>query len=423
MADTAAEDLEAFRLRARAWLAENAQRAEGGSALVTGVDSDEELAEAKAFQARQYEAGFSGITWPTEYGGQGLPASYQRAWNEEARGYRLPSALFAGVTHSIIGRTLLDHGSDEQKRRFIPGMLSGEHLWVQLLSEPDGGSDLAGLTTRAIQDGDRWLLSGSKVWSSGAATADYALCPARTNPDVPKHAGITLFIVPMKSPGVTIMPLRQITGSAEFCQEYFDDVAIDPEFVVGEVNDGWRVTQTLLMHERNMAAGGGMGGLVTAAGGRTGAVDDLIDLARKRGRDQDPTVRQLIGEAAVMARVYPELSKRVLALVAAGKLTPHGASVIKMVRDGNTQRRAEIMMKVAGGDGITWNADDPSETNLALDYLGSRSATIVGGTAQIQRNIIGERVLGLAREPHFDLGIPFSQIRRRREDPVPPVSR
>ncbi|KPM51963.1 hypothetical protein ACG83_30775 [Frankia sp. R43] len=415
MAERETQTLEEFRSRARAWLAENATRAgEGSSALVTGLESDEELAEARAFQARQYEAGFSGITWPKEYGGQGLSTLFQRVWNEEATGYELPSSIFAGVTHSIMGRTLLDQGSEEQKQQFIPGMLRGDHLWVQLLSEPDGGSDLAGLTTRAVQDGDRWLLSGSKVWSSGAAAADYALCPARTNWDVEKHAGITLFIVPMKSPGVTILPLRQITGSAEFCQEYFDDVELGPEHVVGAVGNGWRVTQTLLMHERNMAAGGGMGGLVTAQGGRTGAVDDLIALARTKGIDHDPHIRQLIGEAAVMARVYPALSTRVLDLVAAGRLAPHGASVIKLVRDANTQRRAEITMRIAGGNGIVWERDDAAGMNLANDYLGSRSATIVGGTAQIQRNIIGERILGLPREPQLDRGIPFSQIRRSR---------
>ncbi|MBO0856229.1 MAG: acyl-CoA dehydrogenase family protein, partial [Nocardia sp.] len=359
MADTAgatAQDLEPFRVRARKWLADNAERVgEHGSALVTGFESAQDLAAARAFQARQYEAGFSGITWPVEYGGQGLPAEFQRVWNQEAVGYFLPSALFAGVTHSIMGRTLLDHGTEEQKRQYIPGMLRGEHVWVQLLSEPDGGSDLAGLTTRAIRDGHRWLLRGSKVWSSGAAAADFALCPARTDPGVEKHAGITMFIVPLHRPGVTILPLRQITGSAEFCQEYFDDVELGPEHVVGAVNDGWRITRTLLMHERNMAAGGGMGGLVTAAGGRTGAVDDLIALARRNGTEHDRHVRQLIGEAAVLARVYPELSKRVLALIAAGRLTPHGASVIKMVRDGNTQRRAEITMDVAGDDGIVWD--------------------------------------------------------------------
>ncbi|AHH18391.1 acyl-CoA dehydrogenase [Nocardia nova SH22a] len=423
MADTAGagmQDLQSFRTRARAWLADNAEPAgERGSALVTGFDSPDVLAGAREFQARQYEAGFSGITWPSEYGGQGLPVEFQRAWNEEATGYFLPSSIFAGVTHSIMGRTLLDHGSEEQKRRYIPAMLRGEHLWVQLLSEPDGGSDLAGLTTRAVLDGDRWLLNGSKVWSSGAATADFALCPARTDPDVVKHAGITLFIVPLKSPGVTIRPLRQITGSAEFCQEFFDDVELGPEHVVGRVNDGWGVTRTLLMHERNMAAGGGMGGLVTAAGGRTGAIDDLIALAQDKRTGHDPHIRQLIGEAAVMARVYPELSKRVLALVGAGRLTPHGASVIKMVRDGNTQRRAEITMAIAGGNGIAWNPDDASGARFADDYLGSRSATIVGGTAQIQRNIVGERVLGLPREPEADPGVPFSRIRRRRDDRTP----
>lgn len=416
MTTVTAPTLAEFRERAQDWLRTNARRAtENNSALVTGFETDEALAEAREFQRRQHEAGFSGITWPKQYGGHGLPAAFQRAWNEEAAGYVLPSAVFAGVTHSIMGRTLLDHGSEEQKQQFIPSMLRGEHLWVQLLSEPSGGSDLAGLTTRAVKDGDSWIINGSKVWSSGAATADYALCPARTDWDAPKHSGLTMFIIPMKSPGVTVRPLRQITGSAEFCQEYFDDVQVGTESVIGQVGDGWRVTQTLLMHERNMAAGGGLGGFVTAPGGKTGGVDDLIALARNKGIEGDPHVRQLIGSAAVVARVYPELSKRVLELVATGQLAPHGASVIKMVRDLNTQYRAEITMKIAGTDGIAWEASTPDETTLANDYLGSRSATIVGGTTQIQHNIVGERVLGLPREPQVDQGVPFSQIRRSRK--------
>ena len=236
-----------FRNRARAWLAENAPRRAAADEEAEPARAD--LAAQKEFQARLFDAGFAGLTWPTEYGGQGLTNAEQIAFGQEARDYALPVGVFF-IGLGMPGPTILELGTQEQKKRFLPKMLRGEEIWCQLFSEPAAGSDVASLTTTAVRDGDGWVLTGQKVWTSGAQYSDYGAVIARTDPTVPKHNGITMFIVDMHAPGVTVRPLKVATGHTPFNEVFFDQVRLPADAVIGEVNDGWRAAVVMLRNER-----------------------------------------------------------------------------------------------------------------------------------------------------------------------------
>jgi alkylation response protein AidB-like acyl-CoA dehydrogenase len=407
MSNIHVDELDAFRVRARKWLRDNAPSSFDHH-LPTGIDP---WTSARAFQRLQCEAGFSGISWPTAYGGQGLTFEHQRVFNEEAADYLLPSGLFQ-ITLSILGMTLLDYGTEEQKRQHIPAMLRGEELWVQLLSEPGAGSDLASLITRATKDGEIWVLRGEKVWSTDAEHADYAMVLARTDWDVPKHAGLTMFIVPFATPGLTVQPLTQITGSAEFCQEFLDDVIVPDSDVLGGLNNGWAVATSLFNHSRTMTAGGGVAGPVfaTSRGGSPDPARDLIDWALTRRVNSEGAVRQLVAEARIDNRVAGWLAQRCVAAMRAGLMSPAGGSLAKHFGVEVMQRRGEIDMELEGIDAVCWPEGGPGQ-QVATGYLGSRTASVAGGTAEILRNTIGERILGLPKEPAVDRDLPFRQTR------------
>ncbi|MDP1793884.1 MAG: acyl-CoA dehydrogenase family protein, partial [Acidimicrobiales bacterium] len=252
MTSPRAETVEEFRLRARAWMKDNLP--------LVPEDTDvrnraERRIHERTLQRKLYDAGFAGICWPAEYGGLGLSFDYQRAFSEESLPYDMPFSLNV-PTFGILAATLIEYGTHEQKQRHLPAILQGDELWVQFLSEPSGGSDLAGCLTRADRDGDMFIMNGSKIWSSGAAESDYAMCLARTNWDVPKHRGLTMFIMKIHQPGVTVEQIRQVDGSMEFCQEFFDDVPIPASDVVGTIDDGWTIATALLVHERAAVGGG-----------------------------------------------------------------------------------------------------------------------------------------------------------------------
>ncbi len=256
------EDVESFRARARVWLGDTFARVDTtddpvGDRLQAEDRRDTEAERARVGQRMLWEGGFAGITYPKEYGGQGLTAAHLHAFTNEARAYDLGGCgpMFA-MTLGMMGPTLLELGSDELKARYLPRMIRGDDLWVQFLSEPTGGSDLAGAITRATRDGDGYALTGSKVWTSAAEYSDYGFCLARTDWDVPKHRGLTMFVVPLRAPGLEVIPLRLVTGATGFCQEFFDNVVVPATDVVGDVNDGWNVASRLLVHERNAIAGG-----------------------------------------------------------------------------------------------------------------------------------------------------------------------
>ena len=403
------EPVEEFRARLRAWVPSNLPPEPEGAIGRT----DERWAHERVLQRRLWDGGFAGIRVPKDYGGLGLTEAHRRAFDEETAGYDLPFS-FNVPTLGILAATLLDAGTHEQKLRHIPAILKGEELWVQFLSEPSGGSDLAGCLTRADRDGDVFVLNGSKIWSSGAYSADYAMCLARTNWDVPKHRGLTMFIVEIHQPGVTVEQIRQTDGSTEFCQEFFDDVPIPVSDVVGEVDDGWSVANRLLVHER-MAVGGGSP--YTAGRSSKHEVGDdeaeLVGLIRSRGLEHDGHARQLLAEASVRSMVRNALVERVTTGMARGVMPGAAGSLIKLYGAETTVRRAEIGLELAGDGAVAWPAgSDTAAARLGRHSLGRQGAALGGGSNEIQRNIISERLLGMPREAAADRDVPYRDVPR-----------
>jgi len=399
--------VEEFRAEARAWMEINLER-RVNSARPARIDTVEALAGQRALQRKLFDAGLAGITYPVEYGGRGLTVAHERAFNELAREFVVPDLAVVGhVTMAPIGRSLLAHGSPELKARHLPRILSGEEMWCQFYSEPEAGSDLAGIRTRATRDGDRWVLSGSKIWSSGAHLADWAMCLARTDWSVPKHRGLTWFAVPTGAKGVTIRQIHQINGNAEFCEEFLDDVEVTDADVIGEVNRGWAVTQTMLVYERG---GGGSGGVRREP---RRLAPDPVALAARTGRTDDPAARQAIARAHTNDWAQYHLRRRMAArLRSSGTPDAAVAAYSKLAAGVLNPVRARLGLEVGGPAALAWTAGDEQGGQPALDYLNARIVSIAAGTNEVQRNGIGERVLGLPREPSFDTNKPFDEVLR-----------
>jgi alkylation response protein AidB-like acyl-CoA dehydrogenase len=405
--------VEAFRVAARAWLAANLQRRNRTTrAAVRGMEhrTVEGIAVQRRLQRELYDAGYAAITWPRDYGGQGLTAGHQRAFDEEAAGYVLPDLGIAGiVTMTVCAPVMLAHASPAFNRRHLPRIAAGEELWVEFFSEPGAGSDLAGVTTTARRDGDGWVLNGSKIWTSGAYYADYGMCLARTDWDATKHRGLTWFGVPTDAPGVTVRPLREITGDIEFCEETFDKVVIPDSERIGEVNDGWSVAQTVLLHEREASSGSLATTTPPLAPGPL--APDLVALARRVGRDRDDHVRQLIARAHVHDYALRQLGARIGRLM--GEQGQAAAALVgytKLAAGTLEPARARVAMEIGRGGAVSWPPGDQAGITTSLDYLNSRVKSIAGGSNEIQRNAIGERVLGLPREPSSDSNRPFRDV-------------
>jgi alkylation response protein AidB-like acyl-CoA dehydrogenase len=407
--------LDEYRARARAWLAANLERrAPGESAPRTPWDASDDTTEhldgQRALQRTLYEAGYAGITWPKAYGGQGLDAAFERVFDHEARGYVLPDlGIAGGATLGVCGPTMIAHASPAFLERHVPRMLAGDEIVAQFFSDPDAGSDLAGVRTQAVRDGDRWILNGSKIWSSGAYYADMGMCLARTNWDVPKHRGLTWFLVPTRAPGVTVERIRQINGNSEFCQEFFSDVELTDDDVIGEVNDGWSVTQTMLLYERGGSTARGDAGRSGSGGVRR----DVLELLDAVDGAQDPVVRDLVARIHVDDLARAALGRRLVALMAADpRRAMNLASYAKLASGVYDPIRSEHVLRIAGDAAVAWDADPSPGAAAALGLLNSRFLAIAGGTSQMQRNAIGERVLGLPREPSFDSTKPFRDVVR-----------
>ncbi len=400
----------AFRDRARAWVVSNLPRAEGEGETLEVDDETERriVAEDRELQKAIFDGGFAGIRYPVRYGGQGLTREHQLAWHEATAGYRIPMTF--RVTHAILGPTLLDFGTEEQKAAHIPAMLDGRELWVQFLSEPSGGSDLAGLLTRADRDGDMFRLNGSKIWSTGAHFSDYCMVLARTNMDVPKHAGLSLFMMPIRSPGVTVTPIKLTTGGSHFCQEFFDDVQLSPDQLIGPENDGWRVASKLLYHERSMTGGNSLNDhAVEGEEGESDFIGELAALARAVGRNDDSYTRQLIAEAIILETLPEALVDRINAALRTGKMPEAAASLLRLMSGQQGYRLKEIALEIAGTQGVLRGRDDTAGS-FSQGWLGARIGTVAGGSQEMQRNGISERVLGLPREATPDRGVPFSEV-------------
>jgi alkylation response protein AidB-like acyl-CoA dehydrogenase len=371
---------------------------------------DSDGIRARELQRMLFEGGFTGICYPVEYGGQGLSPAHQRAFSEESAPYEMPIA-FNTPALTICAPTILDFGTEEQKRRHLPAILSGDELWVQFLSEPTGGSDLAGLVTRADKDGDVWILNGSKIWSTGAYRADYALCLARTDWHATKHRGLTMFIVKIHQPGIDLQQIEMVNGSKEFCQEFFDDVALPEEDVVGRVNDGWTVASRLLFHERDAVGGGSPYASGIGPGTRSGPQNDVVELAQAVGKQHDSHVRQLVAEARVGERVQQQLISRVTTGLRTGQFVGPAGSIPRLYAAVNNERRVDIELEIAGSDAAVWDSDDVGG-RYGIVYLQRQGGSLGGGSNEMQRNIISERVLGMPREYAADRDKPFEEVRR-----------
>jgi alkylation response protein AidB-like acyl-CoA dehydrogenase len=352
------------------------------------------LSRSVAYQGQLADAGLAGITWPVAYGGRGLPGRYQRIYDAEAKAFKVPPrSLEIGL--GMCGPTLLVHASEEQKQAFIPPLLRGEHVWCELFSEPGAGSDLSSVQTRARRDGDEFVLQGQKVWTSGAQHSDYAACLVRTDATRPKREGISMLILDMHVPGVTVRPLRQITGESHFNEVFLDEVRVPAANVVGTVNDGWRVARSMLAFERQ--ALGNMGG----GGGGKGGFAALAEEAKRRDLAGRPVLRDRLVQLRIRQMVLRYLTGYLQVKAKGGDGA--AASVLKLAMAQLVQESALVAVETAGMHAIAWTAGEHDGGRWSDQLLSSLSASIGGGTNQIVRNVIAERVLGLPRDEEGDL--------------------
>jgi len=349
-----------------------------------------ELAAAQAWRRLVFDAGFGWITGPCQYGGRSLPSSFERRWLEVQSRYEVtPSTMFL-IGLGMVAPTILAHGSDAAKERYLRGLYRGDVVACQLFSEPGAGSDLAGLTTSAVRDGDTWVVNGQKVWTSGAQYSDIGEIICRTDPSVPKHRGLTGFLVDMHAPGVEVRPLRQMTGGASFNEVFFTDVSVPDDHRLGDVNAGWGVALTTLMNERLAIGGGGAGGSF--------GMGQLISLLRHVGGTSDPLLRQQLADVWINVHVARFTVLRAMEKLQAGQLPGPELSTAKLALTNNLQLISQFVTSVLGlrliADTGEWGTYAWAE--LVLGVPGFR---VAGGTDEVLRNIIGERVLGLPKEP------------------------
>jgi alkylation response protein AidB-like acyl-CoA dehydrogenase len=409
---TTAESVSEFAARARAWLAENMPRID--PANPPGIDRGEDAPwqRARELQQKLYRGGFAGICFPREYGGLGLPISYQRAFDAESRDYEMPIILNT-PTFTICAATILDTGTDGQKRDRISAAIRGDEVLVQLLSEPSGGSDLAGVITRADRRGDKWIVNGAKTWSTSAFAADYGLLLARTDWNVPKHEGLTMFLVPINSPGITMRRIMQVDGGNEFCEEFFDDLELLDDAVVGEVNKGWEVASRQMFHERRAVGGGSEFASGTGAEGASDQPVDYVALLEATGQTDNERIREQAGRALVHRAVQKQLVDHVYHGVLDGSLPPAAGSIIRITHAETVQFEIDTALAIAGTGGVV--DDGTGLFSYGERYPSRQGASLGGGTTEIARNIIGERILGFPREHAPDRGVPFNRVKRKRD--------
>ncbi|MGA9360311.1 MAG: acyl-CoA dehydrogenase family protein [Mycobacterium sp.] len=406
-----AESVEEFRSRARSWLAANMPPLDPEEAARLERDGEASWQRARELQRILYAGGFAGICFPREYGGLGLGYEYKKAFDAESVPYETPLLLNV-PSFAICCATILDMGSEEQKRSHIHAALRGDEVLVQMLSEPSGGSDLAGVITRADRRDGRWIINGAKTWTTWAFAADYGLCLARTDWDATKHDGLTMFLVPLRHPGITINRVRQVNGSVEFCEEFLDDVDVGDDAVVGEPGKGWEVASRQLYHERRTM---GDGSEYTSGPGIVAAQDvsiDLMSLVDRTNQGESERVREMVGRALVHRAVHGQISEHVFHAVASGSLPPAAGSIIRLFMAANHDVETDTADAVAGAAAVV--ADDEELLKIGTRYLGRQIASIGGGTTEMARNVIGERVLNFPREHAADRGVPFNQVRRNK---------
>lgn len=401
-------ELAAFRTEVRAFLDANAELRRGddrdwsrnGAAVDPDVAADYRR-RCVEWQRTLFEHGWAGLTWPVAFGGRGLSAAHQIVFNQELARYDVTSG-FLTAAMALVGPTLMAHGTPEQQSRYLAPLLSGEEAWCQLFSEPGAGSDLAALATRAVRDGDEWVVNGQKVWTSSAQHADFGILITRTDPDVPKHEGLTYFILDMRTPGVDVRPLVQAQGVAHFNEVFLDDVRIPVDNVVGAVGDGWKVARTTLRSESSMISGAGQATNYAA----------VLSTCRRVGRTTDPVVRQELAKVFTDEQIMRWMSMRTQTAVMTGRreLALHG-SLLKNFFTRALTRRVNLAVDVEGPEGMLWT-DAEGEGFWQYQCLNQFAPKIGGGTEEVHRNNLGEQALGLPREPAVDKDVPWSQSRR-----------
>jgi alkylation response protein AidB-like acyl-CoA dehydrogenase len=409
--ESGSEHVASFEARVRTFMdahaAKRAVNPDSDGIAIGGVHdaSPEFVARIRAFQRALFDAGLAGLTWPVQYGGQDLGAQYQQVFNTVASEYEVTSRVI-GIGLGMCGPTILVHGTPEQRERYIRPMLRGDEIWCQLFSEPSAGSDIASVRTRVERTPDGWLVNGQKVWSSVAQHAQFGLLLGRTDASVPKHEGMSMFIVPMDAPGVDVRPLRQMDGGMNFNEVFLTDVRLPPEALVGEVNAGWSVARTTLSNERVAVSGGRQG--------NSSVVVPLLRLADELGPITDLCLASELVELYALDLVLHRLQARARAMREAGVPPGSEGSVAKLVNAQLQKRVAATRLALLGLRAIGHAPQDTLSEHAVGAYLAAPSASIGGGTDEIQKTIVAERILGLPREPSADKGVPFNKLVERQ---------
>ena len=389
---SAAEATE-FAAKVRDFLTANAKSGRG-----------RDISAAKEFQGKLAAAGLAGIPFASEFGGAGLTLEHERIFRQVAQEFPMMTGELV-ISHGMCLPVLNEFGTDEQKRKFMPDNISARTVWCQMFSEPGAGSDVASLQTKAERDGDEWVLNGQKVWTTLAHVSDYGVIIARTDPEQPKHAGISMFILDLKSPGVEIRPIHQIDGGSHFNEVFFSDVRIPAENLLGEYNNGWRQATAMLMYER-VAIGSMNSGKITQP-----MYDILAKWAKRSGAINNPVVRDDLMKVYCMETTKAMVAMRNRAEMKAGKAPGPGGSLGKLYGSIIARRFRQIAQNIAGPASVAWDGDNTDEEALNINMISSLSSGIAGGTDEIQRNIIGDRVLGLPRDISVDTNVPFKELR------------
>src|ERR1700761_4426933 len=400
----------AFRAEAKAWIAANApkqyeeelRKSSLGRTVLKGANI---LEVAKAWQKKKADAGWACLHWPKEYGGRGASPIERVIWQQEEGPFGKLSGIFI-IGHGMCGPTMMAFAAEEHKRKYLPPLASGEKVWCQLFSEPAGGSDVAGLRTRAEKKGDDWIINGQKIWTTGAQISDYGILLTRTDPNVPKHKGLTMFYLSMKSPGVEVRPIKQASGGSAFNEVFFTDVKIPDSQRLGEVGQGWQVALTTLMHER-LAVGGGQGGGID--------VNELMGLARTLELEDGPalknaSVREKIADWYVRSAGLKYTTYRTMTALSQGKQPGPEASIAKIVVASKLQDISAFAMELEGEVGALKGEDAPAHGAFQMGWMSAPGLRIAGGTDEILRNIIAERVLGLPQDVRVDKDVPFNKM-------------
>lgn len=394
-----------FRKKVQAWLKEATKdHVIDIQDMRQAASLEEGLKRAKAWQATKADAGYACIRWPKEYGGQDATAMENVIYGQEEGKYALPQGYFS-IGLGMAGPTMMSYASEEQKRELLPRMIRGDDVWCQLFSEPSAGSDLAGLKTMSIKEGDEWTLNGTKVWTSGAHYADYGIIVCRHDKTLPKHMGLTYFFIDMKSPGIRIERIKQISGASNFCEVFFEDVKVPDSQRLGGIGDGWGVALTTLMNER----------LAVGNPGGPGAAS-LIDLAKNIDLGNGPaikdaSIREKIADWYIQGQGLRFTAFRTMTALSRGQTPGPEASIGKIVAASNLQDMTSFGMDLMDMGGILLEPDlVPGETMYQEGFLGSPGIRIAGGSDEILRNIIAERVLSLPPDIRIDKKVPFSEL-------------